>query len=110
MADGGSGLEVIQVRQDNVDITNNIGQSLSIATTSQPVQSVRLTTTETDGVAWELTADGGANWEVISDTEIWTDLSYPGTDLLWRVTLNLAGSESNPTRSLTCSSNGLPRP
>jgi hypothetical protein len=93
-----SGLQVIQVFQRHVNTADNVGQSLVFVQPSSDVDSIRLSTIQTDSISWEISADSGAHWQVvIPDTTSWTKLSYPGKNLLWRSTHFYTEPKVNPT-------------
>jgi hypothetical protein len=95
VADLQSGLQIIQVFQSEVYTQYNKGQSLNISTTNNTVIQARLTTTQTDDIAWELSADGAANWQGITPDGSWFQLADPGDDLRWRsfLTWHLSGDD-----------------
>ncbi len=84
VADDDDGLKVIQVRQDEFDTDNNIGQSSDIDGSTDTILRAKLSSTETSGVSWEVTADAGANWQAIVSDGAWNTITVPGDDLLWR--------------------------
>ena len=51
---------------------------------------------QTEAVTWELSADGGVNWQGIVPGGSWNAMLVPGTDLLWRSTHTLAHQASIP--------------
>ncbi|MCA9755836.1 MAG: T9SS type A sorting domain-containing protein, partial [Candidatus Eisenbacteria bacterium] len=91
-------LQVIAVLQSQVDMDRNIGQSLAVDGGNDAILRARLTSTETAGVSWELSADAGANWQAVTADGSWSAL-VPGDDLLWRTTHAWTGSAANPTVS-----------
>ncbi|UCG52213.1 MAG: Ig-like domain-containing protein [Candidatus Latescibacterota bacterium] len=97
VADDLSGLQVIQVFQRDLDLMNNVGQSEVIHHTDDDIVSVRLTTTQTDSIGWEVSANQGFNWESVTPNAGWHDLAYPGSDLLWRSTHVQTQTGVNPT-------------
>ena len=97
VADYTSGLQVIQVFQSEVDPFNNVGWSLAVDASSDTILSARLTTIQTDSVAWELSANGGVNWQGIAPDGSWSQAAVPGTDLLWRSTHAWAVPSVNPS-------------
>jgi hypothetical protein len=96
LVDGASGLHVIQVFQSEVDEDNNVGQSLAVDASNDTIFAARLTTTQNDSIAWEVSADGGAGWQGIEADGVWNQLSAPGTDLVWRSTHYWAAPGVNP--------------
>jgi hypothetical protein len=86
VADDGSGLQVIQMFQRKFETSHNVGWSLAVNTASDTVFRARLATTQTAAVTWELSTDGGASWQGIVPGGSWSQLTVPGTDLVWRST------------------------
>jgi hypothetical protein len=82
-----SGLVTVLSYQDQIyRAGRNTGQSLSVNGATGLVVRTRLVSTETGGIAWNVTADGGASWmEILPDGE-WLRLDMPGDDLRWRTT------------------------
>ncbi len=97
VADQVSGIQVIQISQSEVDTDNNVGRSLAVATSNAAVLRSRLATEQTNTVTWELSADGGVNWQGIVPGESWNRFTAPGSDLLWRSTHAWAAPGVNPT-------------
>ncbi len=85
-ADGAAGVQVFRVLQDEVNAPLNAGRSLAVDTLSDTILSARLSATEAPGVAWELSGDGGANWQAVANDNSWNDIAAQGADLLWRTT------------------------
>ena len=100
VADLSQGLQVIQVSQHEIDATTGygIGQSLAVDGAADTIQRVRLMSTETGDVAWNLSADGGANWMAFTPDGSWTTIAVPGDDLLWQ-TAHTWSPGVNPTVS-----------
>jgi hypothetical protein len=94
----GNALEALLVSQGQVDVDHNVGQSLAVDAGSDPILRARLSSTQTSGVSWELSADAGAHWDHVTAGIGWAALSYPGADLLWRTTHSWA-PDGNPTVS-----------
>jgi hypothetical protein len=96
VADGGSGLQVITVFQREVNLDDNVGQSLAVDETNDMILRAWLAASQTDSVAWELSADGGANWQGVEPDGSWNQMAAPGSDLLWRSTLTRMVTGDNP--------------
>jgi hypothetical protein len=96
VADYGSGLQVIRVFQHEVNFEAKVGRSLFVDASSDTIFRTRLTTTQTDSVQWELSADGDVNWQAFCPDAGWNKMNVPGTDLLWRSTLFWEESGDNP--------------
>lgn len=95
---GATGKVVIAlVSERRLVAASNRGQSLELDQSAQPVQRVRLATTQTDSILWEVSATGGAGWEAILPDGDWHELLTPGTDLRWRSTHVQSGPRVNPT-------------
>jgi hypothetical protein len=84
-----SGLQILEVMQNRLDITRNVGRSIAIDATADAILRARLRSTQVNGVAWELSANGGASWQAAVPGGDWVALT-PGSDLRWRGTLSLA--------------------
>lgn len=96
VADWGSGLQVFRVFQSEFNTDNNVGWSLFVDASNDTIPRARLTATQTDSVNWELSADGGVNWQGIAPDGSWNQLTVPGTDLVWRSTHAWAAPGVNP--------------
>ncbi|MFH1844203.1 MAG: hypothetical protein ABIF77_13440, partial [bacterium] len=91
-----SGLEIYWIAQGRFEVSSNIGVSLSVESSPFPISTVRLMTIETGSTMWELSSDDGVTWtEVVADGS-WSDLTNPGTSLLWRASLDYTGGGSYP--------------
>jgi len=96
VADNTSGLQVIQMFQSEVDPDRNIGRSLFVNAVPDSIIKARLATVQTNTVTWELSADGGANWQAMAPDGSWNQMDVRGTDLLWRSTHTWASPGVNP--------------
>jgi hypothetical protein len=97
VADKASGLQVVRAAQGEVDTDNNVGRSLAVDGSNEMILRARQVTTQTNTVTWELSANGGANWQGIAANGNWNRMTIPGTDLLWRSTHTRAAPGVNPT-------------
>ena len=88
LVDANSGLQVIMVFQREVNLDDNTSRSLFVDASNDTIFWARLTTTQTDIVDWELSADGGMTWQGILPGATWSKTNAAGTDLLWRSTLS----------------------
>ncbi len=95
VAINGSGLQVVEVLQRRFDVSSNVALSLPVATPPQPFLRAYVTTSETASFVWELSPDGGSNWEEVPSTGAWHDFTASGTELLWRSELSYAGGGAN---------------
>ncbi|MCK4774927.1 MAG: hypothetical protein KAT30_09070, partial [Candidatus Krumholzibacteria bacterium] len=98
VSDGASGLQVIKVFERGFYVNDNEAWSLAIDDTDEPIASARVTSSQTDSIRWELSADGGTHWnEFPRDGNLHT-FAYPGGDLLWRTThIQVPPYTGNPT-------------
>jgi hypothetical protein len=100
VADGPAGLSGIEVFNHRFNTLDHIGRSLKVSATADPVIAVRLSTTQTPSVTWEISADGGAAWQGITPANAWNLVTAEGNDLRWRSTHTLSGwPASNPIGS-----------
>lgn len=83
---GNSGLQILQANQDTEDTGRNLAQSLTVDSTDATILRAQVVASATPGVSFEITADGGLNWQPIEDSFEWTTLQVPGSDLRWRST------------------------
>jgi hypothetical protein len=89
--------EIIEVFQDEVQFEQAFGQSLNVdGVADDVIARVRLSSAETSGVDWEISAFGTSYWGPIPSNLSWTRLVLPGSNLAWRANLNYDG-EINPT-------------
>lgn len=99
LQDWGTGLHTIRVMEHGYDTGRNLGWSLPVDEGTDAIRRVRLTTTQTDTVTWEVSCDGGTSWQSIVPGDPWSTASPSGTDLLWRSTHVLGPSGVNPAVS-----------
>ncbi len=83
VTDLSAGLLVLETFQRSGELLSNVGYSLDLEPGST-VYAVRLSTTQTDSIKWEVSADSGAHWQEILRREDWQPLTYIGDNLLWR--------------------------
>ncbi|MDD3642524.1 MAG: hypothetical protein PHQ19_03565, partial [Candidatus Krumholzibacteria bacterium] len=91
VADGADGVRILQVFQRSFDTTNNLAQSTTVDLTAEMIDQVRMAASTTGSVGWQISADGGLNWESVAADNAWHVLTYPGSDLRWRATLDYRG-------------------
>ena len=98
VADYRSGVQVIEVSQRLLNTAGNLAQSLPVdQSDDEIITGARLLSTQADSIRWELSADGGSNWqEFVPGADLGSFL-FPGTDLLWRSAHFYAGLGINPT-------------
>jgi methionine-rich copper-binding protein CopC len=80
-----------------MDLTGDIGQSVDISLYAEDVLEARLTTAQNDTVTWEMSADGGSNWQAVLPDGIWNQIAFSGNEFLWRSTHTPVNLRSNPT-------------
>lgn len=93
-----SGLQVLRVSYTDVYWDLNRGQSIAVDGSCTGITRARLTSTETDGVYWGLSADAGTSWTPVVPDGAWTLLDVPGDDLMWR-TVHVWPEGADPTVS-----------
>lgn len=96
VADGGSGLQVLEAFRRLFDVESNVGQSLMVNEHHGEVTHARLMTTHADSVLWKLSADGGNAWDETSPDYLWHEFSSPGTSLVWQSNHIYLGLRENP--------------
>jgi hypothetical protein len=97
VADHNGGFAVLEHKHRRFDRENNDVFSQAIERSDVDIISARLTTVQTDYIAWTLSADGGEHWELfVADGSIHAFV-YPGTLLLWRTAHYYSGGQMNPT-------------
>lgn len=64
----------------------NTARSLPINDSADEIVRARFTTTQTDSIQWEVSADGGGHFGVAQPGE-WVEVPYFGSSLSWRATL-----------------------
>jgi hypothetical protein len=98
VSDGGLGLRVIRMAQHEFDASRNIGRSLAVDSTGDTVARARLSSVQSAGATWELSANGGATFQAFP-VGPWTRLTTPGSELQWRSTHVWTGPGVNPSVS-----------
>ncbi len=70
---------------------DSIARSTAVDTTNYVIENATLTATNLTiagtSITWQLSADGGTNWESVTPGVLHT-FTYPGSDLRWRATLS----------------------
>ena len=87
VADADFGLRVINVLQNQLNFAGNIGQSLALDPTADNIMYARLSANAVN-TSWQLTADGGANWQTATPGGPWLTMS--GSDVRWKATIATA--------------------
>ncbi len=92
------GLAVLTAKQRMFNTGAAQAGSYALTTTSQPAQ-VRVTTTQQDGVSWELSVDEGQNWWTAPADGTWNAVYYPGNHIQWRSNHSVVDPQQNPSCS-----------
>ncbi len=95
VADTGQ-LIVASIYQRSVDTSANVGQSLDVEPAGLEVARVRLNTTQTDRIDWEMSVIGEGHWFPVTPGEGWFPAPWGGSELLWRSTHTYVGGVANP--------------
>ncbi|MFH1844874.1 MAG: hypothetical protein ABIF77_16915 [bacterium] len=82
----GSGLDIVQALWRQFDPARPVGQSLAIDATDDSISRVRLAAAQTDSVQWEMSANGGVDWQELLPDFTWQRMAAVGSDLRWRST------------------------
>ncbi len=93
------GVRVVRLFEENDDNLNtaaNLTLSLPVAS-GLDIERARIVTSQVGTLDWELSADGGLNWQTFMPGTDWADLAFPGTQLLWRCTHLYQGDGVNPS-------------
>lgn len=93
--DGGT-LRTIRIRSRDFDVSANTVTSLNVLTGTTSVVTARISTSQTPGVQWELSANGGGSWTTHLPGGDWLDFPGPGSDLRWRASLSQTQPGSSP--------------
>jgi hypothetical protein len=99
IANAASGLMVVQVYQRMVNLSKNTGRSVQINSSSDDILAVKLSSTQTDSIKWEVSANGGTDWQQMLPDACWNMITVPGNDLRWRSTHVYSQALVNPTCS-----------
>jgi hypothetical protein len=96
VGDHDGGLAVFEHSHRRYDLNNNVIFSHPIEDSDINIISARLTTTQTDNIVWNISADGGSSWDfVVPDGSI-HEFTHPGTLLVWRSTHLYNSAQVNP--------------
>jgi hypothetical protein len=96
VADTQAGLKVSWVFQRFVDATRNTGQSVQVNSSIHDIGFVKLSSTQTNSVQWEVSANGGTDWQGVSPDASVEILTVTGSDLRWRSTHEYSQPFMNP--------------
>jgi hypothetical protein len=95
VADLQSGLQIIEAFNHEFYARANSARSLKVNTTTYPIIAARVSATQAPTVTWEISANGGANWQAIA-TNVWSAVTTGGNDLRWRSTHSQTSPGVNP--------------
>jgi hypothetical protein len=96
-----SGLLAIGIFQQQFVTGSNAAWSLLVDDSDASIAAARLSSTQTDSIRWEVSADSGANWQEFRPGRGYEDFTVPGSDLLWRS--HHVYAPSQPGVNPTCS-------
>ena len=96
VADHDGGFVVLEHKHRRFDLENNTVVSEVIDDSDIDIISARLTTVQTDNIAWNLSADGGAHWDLVGADGSMHEFAYPGTLLMWRAAHYYSTGQVNP--------------
>jgi hypothetical protein len=82
-ADQNPGLAVIKMYDRHFDIHRNVGRSLAINESIDPMLKARMTITGLPAVIWFVSGDQGVNWTNIVPDAGWFHVAYAGTTFHW---------------------------
>jgi hypothetical protein len=99
VADWDFGLEVIWIYQRFITAADSTAQSVRINPMSEDVLTVQITSTQTDSIRWEVSANGGADWQEVLPDASWNIIAIPGNALRWRSRHVYSHPFVNPTCS-----------
>ncbi len=91
-----SGLHVAWISQAEFLIDANLGQSLPFENAEHEVAFARLTFSQVDSIRWEVSLNGGENWQYLRPDYGWVKPPHRGTDLMWRTAHYYRGEGRNP--------------
>jgi hypothetical protein len=96
VGDHDGGLAVYEHSHRRFDLSNNVIYSHPIEDSDINIISARLTTTQTNNVVWNVSADGGLSWDFIVPDGSTHEFTHPGTLLVWRSTHLYDTAQVNP--------------
>jgi hypothetical protein len=98
VADHSGGVKVLQITPDYAMDYYHV-QSLPVNILGENVASVKLESLQEGSVSWEISADGGENWQEVNADNSWYNIITPGNILLWRSTHSYPGGMTNSSCS-----------
>jgi hypothetical protein len=99
VADTDSGLQVIEIYQRRFDTDSDMAWSLPVSSPSETIMGARLTSTQTDSIRWEISADSGVSWQEFLPGGDHQNFVVLGNNHVWRSTHSYTGSGINPACS-----------
>jgi len=87
VADGSGGLSITQVFLRRYHPNRNVAQSLTVNPPGETVFGARLSATQDGQIDWELSANGGVDWQSFQEGGALSPFAVVGDDLRWRATL-----------------------
>jgi hypothetical protein len=81
------GLNSLRVFDRLVNRSADVARSLPLPMSGADLSRIRLEVVQEPSSAWEISADGGLNWQAVPADGSWCDLEHSGPELLWRTTL-----------------------
>jgi len=96
LCDGPEGLATFTADPNVLDTTNNVAQSRDFSQTGEPISRAKISASFADSIKFELTCNGGSNWEEVISGEDWHEFANEGSDLRWRMTLQQETEDQTP--------------
>jgi hypothetical protein len=93
------GLQAIWILQRLVITADNRAQSTEINSLDYDIGLTRLVSAQTDSIRWEVSANGGTDWQEVLPDASWNIVTVPGNDFRWRSTHVYSHPFVNPTCS-----------
>jgi hypothetical protein len=81
------GIKIFEVFERRFAADTDAAFSLDVSPSNHTIAFAKLATTQNDSIRWELSADGGANWQQFHPGASWTEFAAKGADLRWRASL-----------------------
>jgi hypothetical protein len=88
---------LVEVFNHQLYTYNDTGQSLTVNPIVESIVAVRLQTTQSAGVTWEIGANNPSVWQAITPDNQWNAVDVDGVDLRWRSTHRVTTPGVNPT-------------
>jgi hypothetical protein len=94
-----SGLEFCRIMQEDFNSSANRAQSLDRPWTPSGIAALRVTTTQTNSVFWEISTTSGNDWLPVEDFGQWLYTEGWGRRIRWRSSHHVSQDGVNPTCS-----------